>query len=76
MSEFKPQELNLDTLEKVSGGDEKPKEWVTYHVVDGDTLWGISQRYMCTVKELKKWNNLKDNTIGPWMTLKIYTINY
>ena len=69
-------ELNLEQMETVAGGDEKPKKWVKYHVVDGDTLWSISQRYMCTVSELKKWNKLKDNTIGPWMTLDIYTINY
>ncbi len=69
-------ELNLEQMETVAGGDEKPKKWVKYHVVDGDTLWSISKRYMCTVSELKKWNKLKDNTIGPWMTLDIYTINY
>jgi len=31
---------------------------------------------MCTVKDLKSWNDLTSDTVDPWMTLKIYTINY
>lgn len=34
------------------------------HIVkDGDTLWGLSKQYNATVAELKKWNNLKSDTI-------------
>ena len=76
MSEFKMQELDLDTIAKISGGGEKPKEWITYHVQAGDTLRGIAQRYMCTVKDLKSWNDLTSDTVDPWMILNIYTINY
>lgn len=69
-------ELNLDEMAAVSGGDEKPKEWITYCVVDGDTLRGIAQRYMCTIKELMEWNRLTNNVLIPGMALNIYTINY
>ena len=69
-------ELRPEEMEAAAGGDEKPKEWITYHVQPGDTLRGIAQRYMCTVKELKNWNDLQSDTVDPWMTLKIYTINY
>jgi len=31
---------------------------VTYGVQDGDTLWAISQRFNCTVDELRQWNRL------------------
>jgi len=45
-------------------------------VVDGDTLWSIKKRYNCTVTDIKKWNNLKSEVIGPWMVLDLYTDNY
>lgn len=36
----------------------------TYHtVVSGDTLWGLSVKYDTTVDELKKMNNLTNNTL-------------
>jgi membrane-bound lytic murein transglycosylase D len=31
---------------------------VTYGVQTGDTLWAISQRFNCTVDELRQWNRL------------------
>ena len=69
-------ELNLDELEKVAGGNAKERRWIKYHVVDGDTLWSIKKRYNCTVTDIKKWNNLKSEVIGPWMVLDLYTDNY
>lgn len=36
-----------------------------YTVKNGDTLWGISQKYNTTVANLKKWNNLKSDIIYP-----------
>ena len=77
------QELSLDQMEQVNGGageivsrDVKEKRWIKYHVVDGDTLWSIKKRYNCTVTDIKKWNNLKSEVIGPWMVLDLYTDNY
>ena len=76
-------ELNPDQMETVSGGargavgnDTKERKWIKYHVVDGDTLWSIKKRYNCTVTDIKKWNNLKSEVIGPWMVLDLFTDNY
>lgn len=40
-------------------------------VVKGDTLYSISRRYNLSVDELKKYNNLNDNTISIGQVLKI-----
>ncbi len=76
MEENKMTELKEEDLSTVAGGDSKEKRWIKYHVVDGDTLWSIKKRYNCTVTDIKKWNNLKSEVIGPWMVLDLYTDNY
>lgn len=76
MEEKKLAELNEEELSGVAGGDVKERKWIKYHVVDGDTLWSIKKRYNCTVTDIKKWNNLKSEVIGPWMVLDLYTDNY
>jgi membrane-bound lytic murein transglycosylase D len=44
----------------------------TYHVVKyGDTLWDISQKYGVSIENLKKYNNMRSNTIKPGEKLKI-----
>lgn len=40
--------------------ESKPR---THTISKGDTLYNISKRYGCSVEEIKKWNNLKDNTL-------------
>ena len=46
----------------------KPK----YHTVKkGETLSGIAKKYHVTVNNLKKWNNLKSNTIRPNQRLRV-----
>lgn len=35
-----------------------------YEVKKGDTLYSISKKFGTTVDDLKKWNNLKDNTLS------------
>jgi membrane-bound lytic murein transglycosylase D len=35
-----------------------PKTRVTYGVASGDTLWSISQRFDCTIVDLKNWNEV------------------
>lgn len=44
----------------------------TYTVQKGDTLYSISKRYLVSVDELKKLNNLRDNliSVGQVLTLK------
>lgn len=53
---------------------EKPKapRYVTYTVRSGDTLSRIARKYHVTVKDIKKWNNLKSDLIRENQKLKIY----
>ena len=45
----------------------------TVHTVkSGETLGKIAQKYKCSVTDLKKWNNLKNNTIKVGQKLKVY----
>ena len=57
-------------------GNPKPVErstTQTVHVVkSGETLGKIAQKYKCSVTDLKKWNNLKSNTIKIGQKLKVY----
>ncbi|MBC8486686.1 MAG: LysM peptidoglycan-binding domain-containing protein [Bacteroidetes bacterium] len=44
-----------------------------YHVVkNGENLGLIAKKYKCSVSDLKKWNNLKSNTIHPNQKLLVY----
>jgi 3D (Asp-Asp-Asp) domain-containing protein len=43
----------------------------TYKVKSGDSLYRIAKTYKISVNTLKKWNNLKSNTIHPNQILKI-----
>lgn len=36
-----------------------------YQVRRGDSLWSIARNYNVTPEDIKRWNNLKDNTIHP-----------
>ncbi|MBW2466442.1 MAG: LysM peptidoglycan-binding domain-containing protein [Deltaproteobacteria bacterium] len=36
-----------------------------YQVRSGDSLWSIARNYNVTPEDIKRWNNLKDNTIHP-----------
>ena len=45
---------------------------VTYNTNKrGDTLGGIAKKFHCTVKQLKAWNNLKNDNIREGKKLKI-----
>ncbi|NHC42786.1 LysM peptidoglycan-binding domain-containing protein [Bacillus sp. MM2020_1] len=43
----------------------------TYKVKSGDSLYRIAKTYKISVNNLKKWNNLKSNTIHPNQNLKV-----
>lgn len=46
---------------------------MTYTVKSGDVLGKIAEKHGVGVSEIKKWNNLKDNTIRIGQKLTIYT---
>ena len=48
---------------------------MTYQVQRGDTLYGISKQFGVSVEDIKKENNLKDNTIRVGLILKIPITN-
>lgn len=51
-----------------TGGSASPK----YHVVEsGDTLHSIAKKYNTTVDNLKKWNNLKSDSISVKQKLRV-----
>lgn len=50
-----------------------PSSGVVYHKIrSGETLSTIARRYRVSVKELKRWNNLRSDRISAGKRLKIY----
>jgi LysM repeat protein len=54
-----------------SSGKQAAPTVKTHTVKKGETLSSISRKYGCTVNDLKKWNNLKSNTVKVGQKLKI-----
>ena len=50
-------------LRVADAGDPLPETF--YQVRSGDSLWTIARRHNISPEEIKRWNNLKDNTIYP-----------
>ncbi len=48
-----------------------PERPSTYTVLAGDTLWDLSQKFKCTVKQLRTLNSLKKDALKPGQVLKI-----
>jgi LysM repeat protein len=44
---------------------EEPMVDTFYQVRSGDSLWTIARRHNISPAEIRRWNNLKDNTIYP-----------
>jgi len=45
---------------------------ISYKVRNGDSLWGIASKHNVSVASIKKWNNLKSNSLQPGKKLTIY----
>ena len=57
---------------KTNSGGKQPAATVKTHTVKkGETLSSISRKYGCSVNDLKKWNNLRSNTVKVGQKLKI-----
>ena len=62
--------FNPATLKKIKDGADG--ERVVYVVKSGDVLGRIASRHRCTVEQIKRWNNLKNNNIRVGQRLVIY----
>ncbi len=62
--------FNPVTLKKIQDGGDG--ERITYRVKSGDYLGRIAANYRCTVAQIKRWNNLKNNNIRVGQRLIIY----
>ncbi|MBR5834948.1 MAG: LysM peptidoglycan-binding domain-containing protein [Bacteroidales bacterium] len=62
--------FNPATLKKIVDGADG--ERIVYKVKSGDVLGRIASRHRCTVDQIKRWNNLKNNNIRVGQTLVIY----
>lgn len=56
---------------ELGGEDDDAITGSTYKVVKGDTLYSISKRSGVTIDNIKKWNDLNDNTLSVGQTLKL-----
>lgn len=53
--------------------EKRTRKYIEHTVKTGDCLSRIAKHYGKTVAELKRWNDLKSDTIHPNQRLKIYT---
>ena len=65
------QVLNVSAPGKETKKKEKVETPKTYKVKKGDTLQTIADEFGITIKELKKWNELDDDTIMIGQILKV-----
>ena len=62
----------LETLAKNSEGSTYGRDRIVYRVRSGDVLGSIAIRHGVRVNDLKKWNNLRSNTIHVGQRLNIW----
>jgi membrane-bound lytic murein transglycosylase D len=55
----------VETPQTISTVDESSLEEIRYVVQEGDTLWDIALMYNLRVEDIRRWNNLRGNTIRP-----------
>ena len=58
-------------IAKAKEKEESPKEIQFYKVRKGDNLGAIADKYNVSIVDLKKWNNLKSNSVAFGRNLKI-----
>ncbi len=54
-----------DLLSQVPGLSDAGQKGQTYTVRPGDTLWDIAQAHNVSIRDLKRWNGKRSNTIKP-----------
>ncbi len=62
--------FNPVTIKKIKDGGDG--ERIVYRVKSGDYLGKIASRHRCTVNQIKRWNDLKNNNIRVGQRLVIY----
>ncbi len=62
----------IDLAQQSPVGDFGAGGCIYYTIKRGDTLGGIAQKYKVKVKQLQRWNNLKNTNIREGRKLKIY----
>ncbi len=62
----------IDLAQQSPVGDFGAGGLIYYKIKRGDTLGGIAKKYKVTVKQLQRWNNLKNTNIREGRKLKIY----
>ncbi len=62
----------LEMLARNSAGSTYGRDRVVYRVRSGDVLGSIAMRYGVRVDDLKKWNNLRSNTIRIGQPLNVW----
>jgi membrane-bound lytic murein transglycosylase D len=62
----------LELLVKNTAGSTYGRDRAVYKVKSGDVLGAIAMRYGVKVTDLKKWNNLKSNTIRSGQRLTVW----
>ncbi len=62
----------IDLAQQSPVGDFGTGGCIYYTIKRGDTLGGIAHKYKVTVKQLQRWNNLKNTNIREGRKLKIY----
>ena len=63
--------FNPVTIKKIKDGGDGQR--IVYRVKSGDVLGKIALRYRVTVGQIKRWNNLRSNTIRIGQRLVIYS---
>ena len=68
----KVKEVNSASSRSSVGSTRTAPTYTTYVVKKGDSLGKIATRHHTTIANIKKWNNLRRDTIVPGQRLKIY----
>lgn len=62
-------------IPNMSAPSNEPKDYITYTVKSGDSLYSIASKNDLTVQELKNYNNLTSNTLQIGQVLKIPVVS-